>query len=844
MNFNDAGWLGEGNERFGPAARAAAGLLLKRNGWEWYYLRSTFELEQALSNVIPGHGIAVWGGDEAVLSIDQWLDPFRAIAMGRAFHNVTAYHDLRVRISREVWEWQTFANAPELVRMDLSLALADGRVFYDWPKDRRPPRGRRIRDEGKVVISSPAAILPRENGNAFAEAIGDAIFELGVRQADIVVANSVAELLAADITADVLIVIEDDPRAVTGRLDQLRVEKAARCVVRVPRSNAREWLDSFGTYWSQSRASVDMAIAFANSEHNLQAELVAANQTFVLQSGGFLARDWRERNLSDSGFVDVSGPRHAADSRAPQTRPVEKTPLAPPPSKRVLDAIVHLGKRRINVLPAAGQLRIEVAIKPKTPSTTSRPDFPDHLIKWKEQSRSLQVHMVELDGEPITRELVLPRRGSSNVVEFGYEVVPQKALDLRLMVCDGPQILQTSRLQAKPGETIQLLFEADFTSLEREKRDFDLALMINDSLGGRPSATVLSPEGVTITAFDTGEIGTLRDEARTILETVVTNPAIPLQSALLRLADIGSRLLDVIRDEIGNWPADLERIQLSTKDNAFFPLEFFYDGIVPRDPAAPLCSHFKSCLLAGDQGVCCATHEEPTVLCPLGFLGLRTIIERQVWSDETQATLWLRQSAELSSRDRLSAIRKIAFAASDTADDFANDSHPSSVKLARIQSIIDELAPRLETWDDWLSAVKNEELSMALLIAHIDESGLYIGANQGLTKSRLEFGTVPVAILLGCKSAIGPVASLSLPSRILRKGHTRVVVSALTDILGRHANTAALYLGKQIRDASNGATPVPLGEFVLRIRRELLANDVAAGLVLVALGDADIALGA
>ncbi|MDQ4409033.1 MULTISPECIES: hypothetical protein [unclassified Rhizobium] len=77
----------------------------------------------------------------------------------------------------------------------------------------------------------------------------------------------------------------------------------------------------------------------------------------------------------------------------------------------------------------------------------------------------------------------------------------------------------------------------------------------------------------------------------------------------------------------------------------------------------------------------------------------------------------------------------------------------------------------------------------------------------------------------------------------MRRGSTRVVVAALTDILGRHANTAALYLGKRIRDAARGSVAVTLGEFIVELRRELLADEVATGLVLVALGDADIVLG-
>jgi len=845
MEFDDKGWLGERNEQLGSFVRAAAGLLLKGAGWDWYYIVSPSELKQAILNVIPGHGIATWGGDEAVLLIADWLDPFRAVALGRAFQHVAASHtNLRIRIAREVWEWNAGPNASDTVRDDLGQAIGQSRVFYDWPKDRRPPRNDRDRRDGKLLIASPSTRSSQASATVLATTLEDAIFQPTARRADIIVANSVAELLQANIAGDLLIIIEDDGRAVTEQLDSLRVDKSARCVVRVSRQNAQGWLSAFGSYWQQASTNIDDVIDEINASTGLHAEMVVANQTFLLQSNRFLSARRSELGPSADYVARRSAPSGAPDEPIGKLQPLEAKISAPPPSKRVLNATVYAGKRRITVMPEDGQVRIEVLIQPKTPSRTRAPDFPEHMIRWRGATRRLQVHMVELGSTPVSRELILPRRGSSNIADFEYQIVRKKTLDLRLMVCDGPQILQTVRLKAKPGEAFEFLFETDFASLEREARPFDMALMVNDSLGGRPSATIVSPEGVGITAFDTGAIGALRDQARVTLETVVTNPALSLQSALMELANIGSELLDVIRDEIGEWPDDLERVQLTTKDNAFFPLEFLYDGIVPKEPDAPLCPQSKHCLRSDASSSCCNIRKDATVLCPLGFVGLRTIIERHVWSDNKQATMWLKQSVELGSRNRLSAIKKIAFAASDSADDFDDDDLPVGKKLARIQSLVEELAPRVETWDDWLRAVTEENLSMAILIAHIDKTILHIGTGEKLNRARLEFGNVPVALLLGCSSAVAPVASMSLPSRIMRRGQTQVVVSALTDILGRHANTAALYLGKQIRDASAGRFPVSLGEFIVRLRRELLADDIAAGLILVAIGDADIALGA
>lgn len=106
MKFGDIEWLGGRFAEYGPAARAATGILLKHNGWDWYYLKSRSDLEEALHRAIPNHETVAWGGDEAVLSISEWLDPAKAVTLGRLFlTTVDLRHALRIRIAREVWEW-------------------------------------------------------------------------------------------------------------------------------------------------------------------------------------------------------------------------------------------------------------------------------------------------------------------------------------------------------------------------------------------------------------------------------------------------------------------------------------------------------------------------------------------------------------------------------------------------------------------------------------------------------------------------------------------------------------------------------------------------------------------
>jgi hypothetical protein len=187
-------------------------------------------------------------------------------------------------------------------------------------------------------------------------------------------------------------------------------------------------------------------------------------------------------------------------------------------------------------------------------------------------------------------------------------------------------------------------------------------------------------------------------------------------------------------------------------------------------------------------------------------------------------------------------LNAAAFAASDIADlhkavDLTNPA------IATLADVAAEFGPRLQNWSAWENAVNGPAPVLGILIPHLEDGEIYIGAADGLNDSTLSFGKAPIALILGCSSAVGVIPYLSLPAQILSTGHTKVVVSTLTGILGRHANGAALQLGRRIRAASNERNPVTLGDFIVQMRRDFLAQGVLAGFVLVALGDADISFG-
>lgn len=849
MLFDDDAWLGSEHAWCGPYARAAIGVLIPKGDWRWWHLASFDEVLNSLKSAVGGSGIAAWGGDEAVLDLNQWVEPVLAVRVAKAFSEFQwATPRLRLKITRDVWRWSRFRDAASTIRSDLAKVLSSERIFLEWPRGRRPRRSEPNREEGKVVVTATS-----EDGIELARLLSDRMGEVTwrphVEVADVVVAMSADELADSGVATDLAVVLESDPTRLLERLDGIRAINGARCVVRLPDAgNAGPWLISFGQAMSD-RSSVDDAVARANEETGVAGEVMVANQTFLLQSPSFLSprRDVRRmgrRSLPPQGRQGDLFSYSAAEFLTATERALPEPPRFPPPAARVLNAAVYAGDRPVASLPETGAIQIEIDIRPKTPLQRGVPSFPDHLVRWRGDSRILQVHMVELGRTVVTRSLSISRTGGSDPIRFAYELVTGKAVDLRLMVCDGAHILQTARFQGFPGQAFEFFVEAEVTSVDDERKAFDLALLVNDSLGNKPSVTTLTEEGVYVTVLENNEIGQLRDECRRLLEPIVTNPDLSARDAMFDLAQIGGLMLDALRDTVPGWPKNFSRVQLMTKADAFFPFEYLYDGPFPERQDVELCPERHGCLSTGRARSPCPIRQSASALCPMGFLGVSTIIERQRWDRNVESPLWLRLPTAPSSRKKLT-IGNVAFAASNRADNFHDDDLPVEEKLARISDVAQELGPPLQNWDDWKAMVVNDRPSMLVLIAHVERNALHIGTDAALPIQAMKepyLGDASIAIAIGCSSAIGTISLLSLPSAMMRNG-VRVVIAALTDVLGRYSNEAAKLLATRIRDASRLPTPATVGEFVTEVRRQFLARNIALGLVLVAFGDADLALG-
>jgi hypothetical protein len=209
--------------------------------------------------------------------------------------------------------------------------------------------------------------------------------------------------------------------------------------------------------------------------------------------------------------------------------------------------------------------------------------------------------------------------------------------------------------------------------------------------------------------------------------------------------------------------------------------------------------------------------------------------------------LWLKQAADPTKRNRISDLQRALFAASDKADEFDDYHVPAAFSVTRtpdVEALIKGW--RRNNWHDWSQSVAAIHPKLLVLIPHIENNHLYIGDEQ-----KLAFGSVrrshignsePVVIAIGCNSAVGLTSNTSLPAILLREG-AKVVVAALTSVLGRFANIAVADLTTKLLSASMASSPVTIGELITSLRREFLAKDNALGMVLIAFGDADCCLG-
>lgn len=839
--LDDFDWLDEENAHLGPFVRAGLGILMRSEDWTWWYHPA--EISGYLSRLMKS-GIAAWGTDSRLLSASQWLDAEKALQIAEAFKRaVTEQPKLRIKISREVWSWGD-VDVLTSIRQDLSKAIAGNRIFFDWPFLRRPHRqgADPARPAGIIVGGSPEM---KNAGTALARRLPQARWVDDVAWADVYI-GSLQDYRESSIEADIAIILEQSHSRALEILDRLR-SRGTRCAVRFsgPDYGLIEWLEEFGDRWRFE--PVDEALRASELHRPAVAEVLASNHSFIRHTVRLFRDERKANSIARRSYIGGGGGLYIAEELALRSPVLDVEARAmPAPTARVLSAGVSKDGNPITRFPTEGAVRIAIGIVYRSFATKNQVEFPEHMVSWQRDSKTLNVHMLELGKTPHTAQIELPKQGISSFAEFEYHVELRQSIDLRFIVSDGVRIVQTARLKGGAGEDIAFSIESANDPLQQEKKEFNLALLVNDSLGKQSSATVLTAEGITLQVLQSNEMAQARD---TLLETIsraVTRTKGDHVATYFELASLGKTLFDGIKSLTPGWPEKLDRIQLTTQADVYFPLEYLFDGEMPDDESAGLCPERTSCLKSGIAVWPCAIRQTGQHLCPMNFIGVSAFIERQTWTPAMPAYPWLKLPSSLEDRKKIGDLKNVVFGASDIADEFPDSDIAPGVAPVRVKQIAQAFGgPVISTWPDWVAAIKSAP-SLLVLIPHIQDGKLFIGDQKGLY-----FGSIktlhigdgkPVVIAMGCTSALGPLAFTGLPAILKNKGAISVI-GALTEILGRYANVVTLKLAQELQSAAAAATPTSIGEIVSRTRRQLLSYDLAIGLVVIAFGDADYTLG-
>lgn len=569
--------------------------------------------------------------------------------------------------------------------------------------------------------------------------------------------------------------------------------------------------------------------------------------------------EWRGPLHESYGVSDDDGSVRTGLPAPPPVRTRRKEEASP----RFLQARLHSGKRLLRGALRPGQpcsAAIRVGLPDPGWTSGDRP-FPTPEEPPEAKGHRLTVIFWEprVRPEPEVRTLWLPRKGSSEPVEFAFEApAGVDPIAARITVLHANRVLQTGLLRVPVGTPGRWTFALDATPRTRleglsARTPFDAALVLSQDGDGKPRLTASSDGQAVVLAIDEEAIRKLTCVLGERISDVAARPErykgleSPGSVEVLReLAQKGAVLHDHLckHTRLGRI-AGAGRIHITAaRAESFFPAELLYRFRPPSDKAG-LCPHARKALLAGDCTGDCPSDKRKTV-CPLGFWGLSKVIERHAHKPEDQDGGDVELHPEpVRPRSLLPISGSALLGASGRVAVFKKDA---------VTRLLDKLRKRgtavlATTWEEWERYVKSKRPRLLVLLPHHDrdEEGdefLEIGEGQRLETDqiwdeivrRLPNGPNPVVLLMGCETNLTEI-SFENPVVRFRDHGAAVVVSTIATILGRHASPATEALVQLLDRMADGRHT--FGDIMLRLRQKLVATSTPMALGLTSYGDAD-----
>lgn len=504
----------------------------------------------------------------------------------------------------------------------------------------------------------------------------------------------------------------------------------------------------------------------------------------------------------------------------------------------------------------------EGAVQDKTPFDITK--LPPQTEAW-----GLTVVLSEPNHipEPMIRRIMLPQDGKSTVCEFEY--IPKELIGFegRISVVHRGRIIQTAVLKIPVVADISKMPETDMIRMddiipvranlgELDKRtQFDMAFVTNHTSDHRPYLQAVAEDSAWLVDLEgcrpiTEEINTALSKAALSYKDYEKGFDCDKGKELLRsLVFSGCELYSaIIEEQLGRQEKLAEIIKkeylqiVSTKNDVVIPFEFIYDHEVPDDDAE-LCPNWKISLTEGKCQESCTGHNRKTI-CPLGFWGLRKVIERHdvtpgLAEDNKEYFL---QAETTSSRAELLIDGPGLFAAS------ARVKAPASASVENSFLKAFGTAPLKATdWNTWESLVIRDKPHLIIALTHTNGTG---------SKATLEIGNVsiksiqvrpshvrpdetadyPLVALLGCDTTGSAVEYSSYISQFRRKG-AAIVMGTVATVFGDHAAKVASMIVEEF--TGNTQPAARLGEILRTMKQKAVADGLIMALCVVAFGDAD-----
>jgi hypothetical protein len=525
--------------------------------------------------------------------------------------------------------------------------------------------------------------------------------------------------------------------------------------------------------------------------------------------------------------------------RKPRNAGLEKSFLLP---NSTYHLFVKMGKEDISFLRAPVEVNKEEV-------------FTDPGVKEVIVSLEVRINTMK---KVLTGKITWPRDDDSSMAKFSVTTGSKaRILEAEIIAYHKNRMLQKAvlRIEVRKATSQPTLEEATF-KVEAILRD---RVDSNDN-GTQMDAVIIASAKTDSTKAMAGrfknkplkfrytpQMQLLVNQIKTTLENITLAASMPKKlndpeniAVLYPLAIQGNKLY---RYYLNSMPLN-GPLQLVNNAGDYLPLDFAYTREAPSK-GATLCEHAIKALQEGKCKGCVKNKaDERKYICPFGFWALSQVVERHEYaSGGGNGNDYILKSVPDSRKNTLSILKSALHGSSEKVDDAARGLRKKVNKFITDNCTRSTYA---RNWKEWAKAVPGRPDSL-ILIVHVEadpastDTTMEIGADP-LGQLELDERYIPAApgksgpfiILIGCETTNTGLYLFGIVTELFLRGAS-VVLSNITSIVADQAAAMVMELIDLLKKQSGKS--LSFGETMLKLRQQLMAKGILAGLGLISHGD-------